>query len=65
MNATSDRMVCSDVFGAPKPEGDVPESLIPKPDRPRKSEPEPTRHQPILNFTLKPPETPKTRGGRP
>ena len=23
------------------------------------------RHQPILNFTLKIPETPKTRGGRP
>ena len=22
----------SDVFGAPKPEGDIPESLIPKPD---------------------------------
>ena len=32
----------SDVFGAPKPEGDVPESLIPKPDPtwPQKSEPE-------------------------
>ena len=25
-------MVTSDVFGDPKPEGDVPESLIPEPD---------------------------------
>ena len=41
--------------------GDIPESLIPEPD-PTPNQP---RRQLILNFTLKIPETMKTRGGRP
>ena len=35
-----------------------------RPD-PKKQNPNQPRRQPILNFTLKIPETPKTRGGRP
>ena len=54
--------VYSDVFEDLKPEGDDPESLIPEPD-PEKQNPNQPRRQPILNFTLKIPETPKARGG--
>ena len=61
-------MEISDVLGAPKPRnwGGRPRKFDTqsRPD-PEKQNPNQPRRQPILNFTLKIPENPKTQGERP